>query len=252
MKAAVNAACLIAVLTFASGPSLSAQWRQAANTRRAEDRHRRAEHECAGPADRGRQARPFRPLAGGGGGLGGQRGAAPAPAPPPTGPPVAAFADVAQNIKGGLPLTPAWGGTPEGDGSPATAKTIPRPTACRWGSSSCTHKGAPRKFVQTPEELIILYEASAERREIFIDGRSVPTSDDPQPWWNGYSSGRWDGDTLVVETSAFSRWRMARHHRKPADRRRDRITERFRRSATDGWKSTSRSRTRRPTRSRSR
>ena len=63
-------------------------------------------------------------------------------------------------------------------------------------------QGPPRKFIQTPRELVILYEASSERREIFIDGRGLPT-DDPQPWYNGYSAGRWDGDTLVVETMQF-------------------------------------------------
>ena len=45
-------------------------------------------------------------------------------------------------------------------------------------------------------------EASSERREIFTDGRSLPT-DDPQPWFNGYSVGHWEGDALVVETIQF-------------------------------------------------
>jgi hypothetical protein len=39
-------------------------------------------------------------------------------------------------------------------------------------------------------------------RQIFTDGRSIPT-DDPQPWWYGYSVGRWEDDTLVVETAGF-------------------------------------------------
>jgi hypothetical protein len=34
-----------------------------------------------------------------------------------------------------------------------------------------------------------------------MDGRALPT--DVEPWWNGYSIGRWDGDTLVVETTGF-------------------------------------------------
>ena len=36
----------------------------------------------------------------------------------------------------------------------------------------------------------------------FMDGRPLPNND-PQPWWYGYSIGRWDGDTLVVETNGF-------------------------------------------------
>jgi hypothetical protein len=43
---------------------------------------------------------------------------------------------------------------------------------------------------------------NGERREIFTDGRSLPAGD-PQPWWNGYSIGRWEGDVLVVETTHF-------------------------------------------------
>jgi hypothetical protein len=60
-------------------------------------------------------------------------------------------------------------------------------------------QGAPRKIIQTPDLLVILYEASMGIRQIFTDGRAVPT-DDPQPWWYGYSVGHWEGDTLVVVT----------------------------------------------------
>jgi hypothetical protein len=57
------------------------------------------------------------------------------------------------------------------------------------------------KFVQTPQLLIALEEYNADYRQIFIDGRSLP--DDPTPSWNGYSVGRWDGDTLVVDSIGF-------------------------------------------------
>ena len=64
----------------------------------------------------------------------------------------------------------------------------------------CT-QGFPRKFVQTPGLIVILYEASSGVRQIFTDGRPLPAPGDPQPWYYGYSSGKWDGDTLVVETN---------------------------------------------------
>jgi hypothetical protein len=38
-------------------------------------------------------------------------------------------------------------------------------------------------------------------RQIFIDGRPLP--EDPTPGWNGYSTARWDSDTLVVQTTGF-------------------------------------------------
>ncbi|HUI78981.1 MAG TPA: hypothetical protein VLY24_13730 [Bryobacteraceae bacterium] len=49
--------------------------------------------------------------------------------------------------------------------------------------------------------LIILTERNAGYRQIFTDGRPLP--EDPNPSWNGYSSGKWEGDTLVVQTTGF-------------------------------------------------
>jgi hypothetical protein len=57
------------------------------------------------------------------------------------------------------------------------------------------------KAVHTPKLLLLLYEVNAMYRQIFIDGRPLP--EDPSPGWNGYSTARWDGDTLVVQTSGF-------------------------------------------------
>ena len=58
-----------------------------------------------------------------------------------------------------------------------------------------------RKFVQTPGLLLVLNERDAGYRQIFTDGRPLPQ--DPQPSFNGYSTGKWDGDTLVVETNGL-------------------------------------------------
>ena len=59
----------------------------------------------------------------------------------------------------------------------------------------------PRKVFQTPGALVILSELNASYRQIFTDGRPLPV--DPNPSWNGYSSGKWEGDTLVVQTNGF-------------------------------------------------
>jgi hypothetical protein len=62
----------------------------------------------------------------------------------------------------------------------------------------------PKKVIQTPTEVLMIYEASGTTvREIFIDGRPLPKKDDVVPWYNGYSVGHWDGDTLVVETTGL-------------------------------------------------
>jgi hypothetical protein len=60
----------------------------------------------------------------------------------------------------------------------------------------------PRRIVQSPGLIIIIYEANYGLRTIFTDGRRSPDND-PQPWWYGYSVGRWEGDTLIVETTGF-------------------------------------------------
>ena len=57
------------------------------------------------------------------------------------------------------------------------------------------------KAIHTPKLLVLLYEVNAMYRQIFIDGRPLP--DDPTPGWNGYSTAKWEGDTLVVETAGF-------------------------------------------------
>jgi hypothetical protein len=59
----------------------------------------------------------------------------------------------------------------------------------------------PVKFIQTPSLIVILLE-DLTYRQIHMDGRKLPKN--PNPSWMGYSVGRWDGDTLVVETSGFT------------------------------------------------
>jgi hypothetical protein len=84
----------------------------------------------------------------------------------------------------------------------------------------------PRKVVQTPGLLMVMNEPDNSFRQIFTDGRPLPP--DPNPAWNGYSSGQWDGDTLVVHTTGF-RDRMWLDATGNPVTDAARITERFRR-----------------------
>ena len=61
----------------------------------------------------------------------------------------------------------------------------------------------PIKIVQAPRETMILYEVGNLHRQIFADGRSLPKEFD-FPAFLGYSAGRWEGDTFVVETAGFN------------------------------------------------
>jgi hypothetical protein len=68
-----------------------------------------------------------------------------------------------------------------------------------------TNAGAlfPYKLVQTPTLLIMLFEDDTpSHRQVFLDGRGHPK--DPNPNWFGHSIGRWEGDTLVVDTVGFN------------------------------------------------
>lgn len=56
------------------------------------------------------------------------------------------------------------------------------------------------EIVQMPDRILQLFEYRHDWREIWLDGRKLPTLKDVDPAWNGYSVGHWEGDTLVVET----------------------------------------------------
>jgi hypothetical protein len=58
------------------------------------------------------------------------------------------------------------------------------------------------KIVQTPALLVMLFEDLPGVRQIYLDGRPHPQ--DPNPTWMGHSVGKWEGDTLVVDTVGFN------------------------------------------------
>jgi hypothetical protein len=110
------------------------------------------------------------------------------------------FADIAKEVKGGLPFQ-KWAadlvkarraqnnmGDPDGHCQPlGTVKMHLHPY--------------PRKILQLPGMIVILYERDTVYRQIFTDGRPLPV--DPQPSFYGYSTAKWEGDTLVVQTIGF-------------------------------------------------
>lgn len=97
---------------------------------------------------------------------------------------------------------------------PATAALFQRNTERRGTdnpSARCLPQGLPRadllayapfKIIQTPGEIAVLYEVDNTHRQIYTDGRKLPV--DPQPAWVGYSVGKWEGDTLVVDATGFN------------------------------------------------
>jgi hypothetical protein len=109
------------------------------------------------------------------------------------------FLNIATRVKGGLPYQP-W-----------AAALVKQRSANQDQDPNvhCMPRGAPRiwtddyykRIIQSPDRLVILTERNMQYRQIFTDGRALP--EDPNPTWNGYSTAKWDGDTLVIQTNGF-------------------------------------------------
>jgi len=112
--------------------------------------------------------------------------------------PVQAF-NIAAGLEGGLPYQ-SW------------AREIARKRSedsLNDPHSRCLPSNPPRgyvlphiqKFIQTEKLLVVLNEFNASYRQIFLDGRLLP--EDRQPSWNGYSTAKWDHDSLIIQTAGF-------------------------------------------------
>ena len=111
------------------------------------------------------------------------------------------FFNIGSTLPGGLPFQP-WAAELRKQRAAVNNKDNPDAHCLPIGLMQLHTHPQPRKIIQTPGLVAILYEAQGGVRQIFMDGRPLPRND-PQPWWYGYSVGRWEGDTLVVETNGF-------------------------------------------------
>ncbi len=109
------------------------------------------------------------------------------------------FINIASTLKGPLPYQP-W------------AAALVKKRSIEQGSDPnvhCMPRDAPRiwtddyykRIFMVPGRILILTERNMQYRQIFTDGRKLPA--DPNPTWNGYSVGHWEGDTMVIETMGF-------------------------------------------------
>jgi len=148
------------------------------------------------------------------------------PVSPPGEPPASTFSDIGAGYENGLPLQP-WAAELLAERRAQNSKDNPDAWCLPMGIMQFHEHPQPRKIIQTPDVILILYEGNAGIRQIFTDGRSLPDND-PQPWWYGYSVGHWEGDTLVVQTSALRDGGWLDIYGSPQTDA-ARITERFRR-----------------------
>jgi hypothetical protein len=189
-------------------PTISAQW--PAFRTRGVPRTSTGQPDLTAPAPRTSDGKPD--LSGiwdNGRNTGGQRGTGARGTPPVAastpanaGPPNATFFNVGAGFSEGLPFQ-QWAAELVKKRIADNSKDNPDAHCLPMGFMQFHTHSQPRKIIQTPDVIVIIYEANSGLRQIFMDGRSLPDKDS-EPWWYGYSVGRWEGDTLVVETRGFT------------------------------------------------
>jgi hypothetical protein len=109
--------------------------------------------------------------------------------------------DLAADFKGEVPMT-AWSKALYDERRANDSRDDPDTYCLPDGVPRVTAAGAlPSRIVQTPAMVAILHERGVFR-EIFMDGRTLKKN--PDPTWMGYSTGAWEGDTLVVRSAGFN------------------------------------------------
>lgn len=109
--------------------------------------------------------------------------------------------NVMRDFKGGPPFQP-WAAETFKQRQANKLRDNPRIRCLPTGVPGLVAYTHPYKIVQTADLVVMLYESQTLFRQIFMDGRALPK--DPEATWMGYSVGKWDGDTLVVETTGFN------------------------------------------------
>ena len=145
----------------------------------------------------------------------------------PAGAPRTPFFEIVHGMTGTPPYQP-WAADLTAKRKAEFGKDNPDARCLPLGPLQMMAHPLPKKIVHVPGLLVILHERNMEFRQIFTDGRPLPA--DQQPSWGGYSTGTWDKDTLVVQTSGLRDGLWADFAGSPLTDR-AKITERFRRPA---------------------
>jgi hypothetical protein len=119
-------------------------------------------------------------------------------------PPTGYLRDLSRDLKDGVPFQP-W------------AKTLydVRASGAQWKEepdANCLPQGVPKvllapapwRIVQTPKVVYFIHEAFNLWWQAFMDGRQFVPHADVSPTWHGYSTAKWEGDVLVVDSAGFN------------------------------------------------
>ena len=133
--------------------------------------------------------------------------------------------NIGAQLKSGLPFRP-WARDLRSVRKADNSKDSPDGKCLPMGLFMDHSNRFPRKIIQVPGLVVVLHEKSFAYRQIFTDGRPLPV--DPQPSFYGYSSGKWEGNTLVVQTIGLRDGSWADEEGTPITDA-AKVTERFRR-----------------------
>src|SRR2546425_3541067 len=121
---------------------------------------------------------------------------------PPGRPPLVKGGNAGVGFKDGLPFQP-WAAAFQKKRAAEIGLNDPDGLCLPQGPLQYHIDPQPLKIAQLPRQILVIYESNYGFRTIYMDGRSLPPQGSVQPYWHGYSIGRWDGDTLVVESNNF-------------------------------------------------
>ena len=127
----------------------------------------------------------------------------PEPNGPPSGrPPLVKGGNAGAGFKDGLPFQP-WAAELQKKRTAQEGLNDPDGLCLPQGPLQYHVDPQPIKIVQMPKQIFYISESNYGFRTFYMDGRSLPPQGEVQPNWHGYSIGRWEGDTVVVESNNF-------------------------------------------------
>ena len=102
----------------------------------------------------------------------------------------------------GPSLTPEYAAKAKAEAGQAKAEDNQTANCLPPGLPGIMGQPYPIELLLTPGQMTIVIEAYTQVRHVYLDGRPLPA--DPDPNFNGFSVGRWEGDALVVESTGFA------------------------------------------------
>ena len=134
------------------------------------------------------------------------------------------FYNLLSDFKGQEPLTRE--GASQTSANRQNLPSSPAAHCLPYGIPNRYFAARPLKIFQASDAIAMFFEIDGAFRQIHTDGRKLPV--DPFPAWMGYSTGKWEGETLVVDTAGFNdkTWLDVRGHPHSDELR---IKERFHR-----------------------